>query len=213
MTAKKAGACRLMPIVSKAPNLSKTLSTLQIGKVAIEAGKKVTARTIRDLDGKVKDVRVTAEALNGRYLSEDIVNMDTGEIYFEAGDELTYEIDEKTGEASGSVVDLVDMGYDSIDVLDIDHVNIGAYIRYTLAADKNHSRQDALFDIYRVMRPGEPPTLETAEAMFQSLFFDRERYDLSAVGRVKMNMRLDLDAEDTVRVCARKTSLQCENSG
>ncbi|RUU58913.1 DNA-directed RNA polymerase subunit beta, partial [Mesorhizobium sp. M7A.T.Ca.TU.009.01.1.1] len=74
------------------------------------------------------------------------------------------------------------------------------YIRNTLNVDKNESRQDALFDIYRVMRPGEPPTLETAEAMFNSLFFDSERYDLSAVGRVKMNMRLELKAEDTVRV-------------
>jgi hypothetical protein len=63
--------------------------------------------------------------------------------------------------------------------------------------DKNMTREDALFDIYRVMRPGEPPTLDTAEALFQSLFFDSERYDLSAVGRVKMNMRLDLDAPDT----------------
>jgi DNA-directed RNA polymerase subunit beta len=84
-------------------------------------------------------------------------------------------------------------------VLDIDHVNIGPYVRNTLAVDKNSSREDALFDIYRVMRPGEPPTLETAEAMFHSLFFDPERYDLSAVGRVKMNMRMDLDAADTVR--------------
>ncbi|NGX96606.1 MAG: DNA-directed RNA polymerase subunit beta, partial [Candidatus Afipia apatlaquensis] len=84
--------------------------------------------------------------------------------------------------------------------LDIDHVNVGAYIRNTLAVDKNESRQDSLFDIYRGMRPGEPPTLETAEAMFNSLFFDSERYDLSAVGRVKMNMRLELKAEDTVRV-------------
>ncbi|MGI9364288.1 MAG: DNA-directed RNA polymerase subunit beta [Rhizobiaceae bacterium] len=170
------------------------------GKVVIEAGKKVTARTLKDLDGKVKDIRVAPEALNGRYLSEDIVNMETGEIYFEAGDELTYVVDEKTGDASGSVVELLDLGYDTLDILDIDHVTIGAYMRSTLAADKNNSRQEALFDIYRVMRPGEPPTLETAEAMFQSLFFDRERYDLSAVGRVKMNMRLDLDAEDTVRV-------------
>ena len=80
-------------------------------------------------------------------------------------------------------------------LLDIDHINIGPYIRNTLAVDKNHSREDdALFDIYRVMRPGEPPTLDTAEKMFESLFFDPERYDLSAVGRVKMNMRMDLDA-------------------
>jgi DNA-directed RNA polymerase subunit beta len=85
-------------------------------------------------------------------------------------------------------------------VLDIDHVNVGAYIRNTLAGDKNMTREDALFDIYRVMRPGEPPTLDTAQAMFQSLFFDPERYDLSAVGRVKMNMRLDLNCPDTVRV-------------
>ena len=90
--------------------------------------------------------------------------------------------------------------FDELPVLDIDHVNVGPYIRNTLKVDKNNSREDALFDIYRVMRPGEPPTIDSAEAMFNSLFFDAERYDLSAVGRVKMNMRLDLDAEDTVRV-------------
>ena len=94
----------------------------------------------------------------------------------------------------------MEAGFSEIPVLDIDHVNIGPYIRTTLAVDKNSSREEALFDIYRVMRPGEPPTIDTAEAMFQSLFFDSERYDLSAVGRVKMNMRLDLDAADTVRV-------------
>ena len=99
---------------------------------------------------------------------------------------------------------LAEAGYKDIPVLDIDHVNVGAYIRNTLSVDKNMTREDALFDIYRVMRPGEPPTLDTAQAMFQSLFFDPERYDLSAVGRVKMNMRLDLDAEDTVRVLRRE---------
>ena len=92
-------------------------------------------------------------------------------------------------------------------MLDIDHVTVGPYIRNTLAIDKASSREDALFDIYRVMRPGEPPILETAEAMFNSLFFDAERYDLSAVGRVKMNMRLDLDAEDTVRTLRREDIL------
>ncbi len=95
---------------------------------------------------------------------------------------------------------LNEAGYKELPVLDIDHVNVGAYIRNTLVADKNMTREDALFDIYRVMRPGEPPTLDTAQAMFQSLFFDPERYDLSAVGRVKMNMRLDLDAPDTMRI-------------
>ena len=92
-------------------------------------------------------------------------------------------------------------------MLDIDHINIGPYIRNTLAVDKNRSREEALFDIYRVMRPGEPPTIESAEAMFHSLFFDSERYDLSAVGRVKMNMRMDLDAPDTMRVLRKEDIL------
>ena len=101
-----------------------------------------------------------------------------------------------------------DAGYHrSSEVLDIDHVNVGAYIRNTLAVDKATNKEEALVDIYRVMRPGEPPTPETAEALFDSLFFDAERYDLSAVGRVKMNMRLDLDAEDTVRVLRKEDIL------
>ncbi|WP_292087297.1 DNA-directed RNA polymerase subunit beta, partial [Mesorhizobium sp.] len=160
-------------------------------EVVVEAGKKITARQARQLGEKgLKAIKATDEDLLGNYLAEDIVNYATGEIFLEAGDE----IDEKTLKV------LLSAGDDEIKVLDIDHVNVGAYIRNTLNVDKNESRQDALFDIYRVMRPGEPPTLETAEAMFNSLFFDSERYDLSAVGRVKMNMRLELKAEDTVRV-------------
>jgi len=161
------------------------------GEVVVEAGKKLTARQARQLAEKgLKAIRATEEDLLGMYLAEDVVNYATGEIYLEAGDE----IDEKTLKV------LLDTGEDEVNFLDIDHVNIGAYIRNTLVADKNESRQDALFDIYRVMRPGEPPTLDTAEAMFNSLFFDAERYDLSAVGRVKMNMRLELDSPDTMRV-------------
>src|SRR3546814_4638106 len=80
----------------------------------------------------------------------------------------------------------------------MDHGTTGPWIRNTLKADKAEDRDHALSDIYRVMRPGEPPTRETAEALFAGLFFDPDRYDLSAVGRVKLNMRLDLDAEDTV---------------
>ena len=128
--------------------------------------------------------------IRDRYIGEDLVSFETGEIFAEAGEEITEKL----------LVKLLEAGFSEIPVLDIDHVNIGPYIRTTLAVDKNSSREEALFDIYRVMRPGEPPTIDTAEAMFQSLFFDSERYDLSAVGRVKMNMRLDLDAADTVRV-------------
>ncbi len=168
------------------------------GEVVAEAGKKLTARAARVLaENGLKAIKANEDDLYGSYLAEDIVNYETGEIYLEAGDE----IDEKTLRV------LLDTGVDEINVLDIDHVNIGAYIRNTLAADKNQSRQDALFDIYRVMRPGEPPTMDTAEAMFDSLFFDPERYDLSAVGRVKMNMRLDLDCPDTVRILRKEDIL------
>ena len=88
-----------------------------------------------------------------------------------------------------------------------DQMNSGAYIRNTLQIDKNACREDALIDIYRVMRPGEPPTLETAETLFKSLFFDSERYDLSAVGRVKMNSRLATKTADTVRTLRKEDIL------
>src|SRR3546814_17838480 len=94
---------------------------------------------------------------------------------------------------------LVEAGAKEVSLLAIDHINVGAYFRNTLAVDKNTSREEALIDIYRVMRPGKPPTLETAEAMFNGLFFDSERYDLSAVGRVKMNARLGFETDDQVR--------------
>jgi DNA-directed RNA polymerase subunit beta len=161
------------------------------GRVVVEAGKKLSVRQARQLADKgLKALRMTDEELIGHYLAEDLTNAKTGEIYMEAGEEFT----EKNLKV------LIEAGYKELPLLDIDHVNVGAYIRNTLTVDKNMTREDALFDIYRVMRPGEPPTVDTAEAMFRSLFFDSERYDLSAVGRVKMNMRLELDAPDTMRV-------------
>ncbi|MGA7002022.1 MAG: DNA-directed RNA polymerase subunit beta [Pseudolabrys sp.] len=164
------------------------------GRVVVEAGKKLTVRQARQLAEKgLKALRMTDDELIGHYVAEDLANGRTGEIYMEAGEEIT----EK------NLKILIEAGYKELPLLDIDHVNVGAYIRNTLTVDKNMTREDALFDIYRVMRPGEPPTVETAEAMFRSLFFDSERYDLSAVGRVKMNMRLDLDAPDTMRVLRR----------
>src|SRR5271165_1937404 len=168
------------------------------GKVVLEAGKKLTVRAARQLQEKgLKALRLSDEELVGNYLAEDLVNPKTGEIYAEAGEEIT----EKSLKA------LNEHGYKELPLLDIDHVNVGAYIRNTLHADKNMTREDALFDIYRVMRPGEPPTIVSAQTMFQSLFFDPERYDLSAVGRVKMNMRLELDAPDTHRTLRKEDIL------
>ncbi|MBR0778471.1 DNA-directed RNA polymerase subunit beta [Bradyrhizobium diazoefficiens] len=168
------------------------------GKVVLEAGKKLTVRAARQLQEKgLKALRLSDEELVGNYLAEDLVNPKTGEIHAEAGEEIT----------DKNMKVLNEHGYKELPLLDIDHVNVGPYIRNTLSADKNMTREDALFDIYRVMRPGEPPTLDSAQAMFQSLFFDAERYDLSAVGRVKMNMRLDLDAPDTQRTLRKEDIL------
>jgi len=168
------------------------------GKVVVEAGKKITPRLARKLvEEGLSDLLLQNEDLAGRYVAEELVNAETGEIFAEAGQEISVELIEELEAA----------GYTEIPTLDIDHINTGAFIRNTLSVDKSTNREQALYDIYRVMRPGEPPTLDTAEALFKSLFFDSERYDLSAVGRVKMNMRLDLDAEDTVRVLRKEDIL------
>ncbi|WP_113910614.1 DNA-directed RNA polymerase subunit beta [Roseovarius dicentrarchi] len=181
------------------------------GEILAEAGKKVTPRAVKKLidDGNVTELLVPFEHILGKFAAKDIINEETGAIYVEAGDELTLEYDKAGDITGGTLQDLLDAGITDIPVLDIDNINVGPYIRNTMAADKNMSRETALMDIYRVMRPGEPPTEEAASNLFNTLFFDSERYDLSAVGRVKMNMRLDLDAEDTVRTLRREDIVAC----
>jgi DNA-directed RNA polymerase subunit beta len=160
-------------------------------------------------EGVVTELLVPFDHILGRYVAKDIINEETGEIWVEAGDELTWELD-RDGEVKGGTVKvLLDQGITDIPVLDIDNVNVGPYIRNTMAVDKNMGRDTALMDIYRVMRPGEPPTVEAASQLFDTLFFDKERYDLSAVGRVKMNMRLDLDKPDTQRTLDREDIIAC----
>ncbi len=168
------------------------------GEVVAKAGEKISARAANKLASTVKTLLLAPDALVGRFLAADAVNMETGEIYAEAGDELDVT----------SIQALADQGFSTVNVLDIDHVTVGAYMRNTLRVDKNAVREDALFDIYRVMRPGEPPTVDAAEAMFKGLFFDPERYDLSAVGRVKMNMRLEQDVSDEIRVIRKEDVLE-----
>src|SRR6476660_1523301 len=177
---------------------SSDLIDAKTGKVAIEAGRKVTARLAKKLaDEGLKELLVKDEDLHGRYLAEDIVNMQTGEIYAEAGEELDAKL----------LATLKDLGLKEIPILDIDHVNVGAFIRNTLNIDTNSNNEEALLDIYRVMRPGEPPTLDAAATLFNGIFFDAERYALSDVGRVKMNMRLDLQCPDTVRTLRKEDIL------
>ena len=178
---------------------ARDLVDAKTGDVIAEAGKKISARAANKLAEEGLELLLVSDAdILGSYIAEDMVNTDTGEIFVEAGDELTEEVLEI----------LKTTGVKALSILDIDPATgIGPYMRNTLAVDKNDSREQALVDIYRVMRPGEPPTADTAEAMFQGLFFDSERYDLSAVGRVKMNMRLDLDAPDDMRTLRKEDIL------
>jgi DNA-directed RNA polymerase subunit beta len=168
------------------------------GQVVVEAGKKITPRLAKKIaeDG-TKELLVLDENLNGQFLADELVNPETGEIYAEAGEEINEKL----------LTALKDVGFKALNILDIDHLNTGPYIRNTLKADKVESYEQALVEIYRVMRPGEPPTREGAELLFKGLFFDQERYDLSAVGRVKMNMRLEQNVEDSIRVLRKEDIL------
>ncbi|MFT8973363.1 DNA-directed RNA polymerase subunit beta [Zymomonas mobilis] len=159
------------------------------GEVVFPAGQKISPRAANKAgrDG-LETLLIPTEEIYGHYAAYDVIDESTGRIWIEAGDEVTPENLELLDNA----------GVATLELLDIDHVSTGPWIRNTLKADKAEDRDHALAEIYRVMRPGEPPTKETAEALFYGLFFDPERYDLSAVGRVKLNMRLDLDCPDTV---------------
>ena len=168
------------------------------GEVMFKAHEKITPRTANKAakDG-LANLIIPTEEIFGRFSAYDLIDEATGEIYVEAGDEISAENLEKLDKT----------GIDRLELLDIDYVNTGPWIRNTLKADKSEDADQSLSDIYRVMRPGEPPTRETADALFYGLFFDPDRYDLSAVGRVKLNMRLGLDAEDTVTILRREDIL------
>ncbi|MCV2448858.1 DNA-directed RNA polymerase subunit beta [Paracoccus sp. DMF] len=201
---------RFFPERVRGTRPSYDLVNAETGEVITKAGDKVTPRLVKQLAEKGDiNLLLPFDKIIGRFVAKDIINEQTGLIYAEAGDEITVEYD-RNGEISGGLLKvLLDNGIEDIPVLDIDHVNVGPYIRNTMAADKNLGREGALMDIYRVMRPGEPPTVEAASTLFNSLFFDSERYDLSAVGRVKMNMRLDLDAPDTQRTLRHEDIVAC----
>jgi len=175
----------------KTGKLQKSLVNAANGKVAVKQGTKINPAIAKKLfnDG-LKNLLLEDDELIGKFIAEDIINEKTGEIYFESSDEITSETIEKIKELKIS----------KIPVLEIDGINIGSFIRDTLRVDKNLSPEEAVVEIYKVLRPGEPPNLETAFEVFNSLFFKSEKYDLSDVGRVKMNYRLNIECSDTVTV-------------
>ena len=167
----KAGDGWKIPFVAEAWRGQKPAFALidaKTGEEVFPAAQKISPRAANkaEKDG-LKELLIPTEEIFGRYASQDLIDEKTGRIYIEAGEEVSPENLEKLDKA----------GVDQIDLLDIDHVNTGPWIRNTLEADKAENREEGLEAIYKVMRPGEPPTKETAEALFEGLFFDAERYD------------------------------------
>ncbi|MDE0841194.1 MAG: DNA-directed RNA polymerase subunit beta [Porticoccaceae bacterium] len=156
------------------------------GEVVVQKGRRITARHIRQLEkDKVATLEVPEEYLLGRALASDIADPKTGELLFECNSEITAEI----------LQSLIDAGIKKIETLYTNDLDCGPFISDTLRADPSRTQLEALVEIYRMMRPGEPPTKESAENLFYNLFFNIERYDLSSVGRMKFNRRLGRDAE------------------
>ncbi|MDR9414573.1 MAG: DNA-directed RNA polymerase subunit beta, partial [Spiribacter sp.] len=154
------------------------------GNVIVESGRRITARHIRQMDkAGLKKLHVPDDYLVGRVLGEDIVDKSTGEILAAANTEITEEL----------VQTLRDAGVKKFQVLFINDLDHGPYVSNTLAIDTTTTQLEALVEIYRMMRPGEPPTKDAAENLFANLFFSEERYDLSSVGRMKFNLRVGRD--------------------
>ena len=149
--------------------------------VVVEEGRRITARHVRQLeDAKVTRLRVPREYSYGKVLAHDVVNTETGEIIAKANEVLT----------AASVEKLIEANITQVNTLYTNDLDRGAYISDTLRIDPTKTRLEALVEIYRMMRPGEPPTKDAAENLFANLFFNSERYDLSAVGRMKFNRRV-----------------------
>jgi DNA-directed RNA polymerase subunit beta len=155
---------------------------IRVGKkVIVEEGRRITARHVKELEeAQIKRLPVPTEYMQGKVLSHDIVNTETGEILAKANDILTVP----------TVAKLIESGITEIKTLFVNDLDRGPFISDTLRIDPTKTRLEALVEIYRMMRPGEPPTKDAAENLFQNLFFNSERYDLSPVGRMKFNRRV-----------------------
>ena len=159
---------------------------IKIGKkVIVEQGRRITARHIRELENaKVKTLQIPAEYVYGLALAKNFVDEKTGEVLVECNTELT----------ADTLQIMLDAGVKKIETLYTNDLDCGPFLSDTLRQDATRNELEALVEIYRMMRPGEPPTKESAENLFQNLFFSPDRYDLSTVGRMKFNRRLGREA-------------------
>jgi DNA-directed RNA polymerase subunit beta len=148
------------------------------GKVVVEKNKKFTASLLKKIEeAKIKKFPIERELLIGKISAQDVVDMETGEVLLDCNEEITAE----------KIDRLIERGVTEFKILYTDRINVGTYLRDTLVQDKVSTQDEALIEIYRRLRPGDPPTLETAKLLFDGLFFDPTKYDLSKVGRLKIN--------------------------
>ena len=151
------------------------------GKQIVEEGRRITSRHIRLMEtAKLTTLKVSHDYLVGTSLASDIIDEETGEVLFACNTELTEEL----------VAEFIEQGVTEFQTIYTNDLDCGPFVSHTLRIDASTSKLEAMVEIYRMMRPGEPPTKESAENLFSNLFFSTERYDLSAVGRMKFNRRL-----------------------
>ena len=157
------------------------------GKTLVEAGRRIATRHIRQLeDSGVSEIEVPVDFIVGRTLARDIVNTETGELLAEANTQIVNKLLDTFRKN----------GITSVQTIYTNDIDCGPFISETLRNDTTRTQEDAWEEIYRVMRPGEPPVKDASAALFNNLFFDKERYDLSAVGRMKLNRRLGRESDE-----------------
>ena len=177
--------------------LESDLINAETNEKLLEAGQKITPRLAKKFaENGLKKVLVQKDAIIGGYIGKEVVDSSSGEVFAKLGEQITEDV----------LAGLVKAGEKSISLLKIPSQS-DAYIRNTLFADKNQDQDASLIDIFRVLRPGEPATVEAGQMLFNSLFFDSGRYDLSEVGRIKLNSRLDLDV-DPENTCLTKDDIK-----
>lgn len=172
------------PEILKFQRAQKDIKDPKGGEVIVKKGRKFTAKSIEKIQQSgIKELPVEHEELIGRIIAHDIVDTSTGEVLVSCNEELT----------EARLEDLKNKKIEKFSVLFIDTLNVGPYLRNTLLADKVNSTEEALIEIYRRLRPGDPSTLEAATVLFENLFFNPDRYDLSKVGRLKINYKFGFD--------------------
>ena len=171
----------------------------ETGDVFVRKNRKFTMLAIRNMkEAGLERLTFSDEEVDGVIAAEDMIDEATGEVIVESNEALSLE----------KLNELRQAGVKEIKILFIDGLNVGPYLRDTLAQDKVNTQEEALLEIYRRMRPGDPPTLETAETLFNNLFFNPERYDLSEVGRLKLNHKFNLDEPLSNRVLTKRDILE-----